>query len=83
MNYIREINAFECRMQRQPLPITAQLLWYKLMAFSNRQHWPEWFSVDNERLIAILNASSIKTLRVARTQLEDAGYIQYLSLIHI
>ena len=77
MNYIREINAFECRMQRQPLPITAQLLWYKLMAFSNRQHWPEWFSVDNERLIAILNASSIKTLRVARTQLEDAGYIQY------
>lgn len=77
MNYIREINAFECRMQRQPLPITAQLLWYKLMAFANRQHWPEWFSVDNERLIAILNASSIKTLRVARTQLEDAGYIQY------
>ena len=77
MNYIREINAFECRMQRQPLPITAQLLWYKLMAFANRQHWPEWFSVDNERLTELLSAASDRTVRSARAQLEDAGYIQY------
>lgn len=77
MNYIREINAFERRMQRQPLPITAQLLWYKLMAFSNRQHWPEWFSVDNDRLTELLSAASDRTVRSARAQLEDAGYIQY------
>lgn len=77
MNYILEINAFERRMKRQPLPIAAQLLWYKLMAFANRQHWPEWFTVDNERLTEILGASSDKTVRTARQQLIDSGLITY------
>lgn len=77
MNYILEINAFERRMKRQPLPTTAQLLWYKLMAFANRQHWPEWFSVDNDRLTAILGAGSDQTVRKARQQLIDAGLLIY------
>lgn len=77
MNYILEINAFERRMKRQPLPTTAQLLWYKLMAFANRQHWPEWFSVDNDRLTSILGAGSDQTVRKARQQLIDAGLLIY------
>jgi hypothetical protein len=77
LNYILEINAFERRMKRQPLPTTAQLLWYKLMAFANRQHWPEWFSVDNDRLTTILGAGSDQTVRKARQQLIDAGLLIY------
>ena len=77
MNYILEINAFERRMKRQPLPTTAQLLWYKLMAFANRQHWPEWFSVDNDMLTTILGAGSDQTVRKARQQLIDAGLLIY------
>ena len=77
MNYILEINAFERRMRRQPLPTAAQLLWYKLMAFANRQHWPEWFTVDNERLTEILGANSDKTVRTARQQLIDSGLLIY------
>lgn len=76
MNYILEINAFERRMKRQPLPTMAQLLWYKLMAFANRQHWPESFSIDNDRLGELLN-SSPGTARTARDQLEKGGYIVY------
>ena len=77
MNYIREINAFERRMRRSPLPTTAQLLWYKLMQFANRLHWPECFSIDNDRLILLMNVSSEKTLRAAREVLLEEGYIVF------
>lgn len=77
MNYIREINAFERRMRRSPLPTTAQLLWYKLMQFANRLRWPECFSIDNDRLILLMNVSSEKTLRDAREVLLEEGYIVF------
>ena len=77
MNYILEINAFEHRMKRQSLPTTAQLLWYKLMHFSNTHHWPEWFSIDNDRLTTLLGSGSDKTVRVAREQLAEAGLIEF------
>lgn len=64
MNYLLEINAFERRMRGHPLPTTAQLLWYKLMQFANRLYWPEWFSIDNDRLTATVNAGSDKTIRM-------------------
>lgn len=77
MNYILEINAFERRMRRSPLPTTAQLLWYKLMHFSNTLHWPGWFSIDNERLLKLMNITGELTLRTARKALEDEGYILF------
>ena len=77
MNYILEINAFERRMKRQPLPTMAQLLWYKLMAFANRQHWPESFSIGNDQLQGMLNTGSDQTARNARKQLVDAGLLLY------
>lgn len=76
MNYVLEINAFERRMKRQPLPTTAQLLWYKLMAFANRQHWPEWFSIDNDRLAELLMTSE-GTARSARDTLAKEGFILF------
>ena len=76
MNYIREINAFEKRMRRAPLPSTAQLLWYKLMSFANWLHWPEWFSIDNDRLSSLLN-STPGTARTARDQLIKGGYLLF------
>lgn len=76
MNYITEINAFEKRMRQQPLPANAQLLWYKLMAFANRLRWPEWFTIDNDRLAELLN-TSLGTTRAARDQLIEAGLIEF------
>lgn len=76
MNYLAEINAFERRMRRRPLPVVAQLLWYKLIQHANRQFWPEWFYIENDALGPLVN-SSCSTARVARTQLLDEGYILY------
>lgn len=74
MSYIDEINAFDRRMHRAPLSPIAQLLWYKLMQFSNRLHWPEDFQIDNKRLMAEINVSALHTLIAARQELvEDPG----------
>ena len=64
-------------MRGHPLPTTAQLLWYKLMQFANRLYWPEWFSIDNDRLTSIIGAGSDQTVRKARQQLADAGLLQF------
>ena len=64
-------------MRRNPLPTTAQLLWYKLMHFANVHYWPEWFSIDNDRLTILLNAGSDQTVRNARKILIDEGYFIY------
>lgn len=78
MNYLREINAFEKQMRRQPLSTTAQLLWYKLMQFANGLYWPGQFQIDNARLIDLLNVKSKNTLIAARKELEDQGYLEFL-----
>lgn len=77
MNYIAEINAFSDRMERAPLSTNAQLLWYKLMQFSNRLRWQEQFQVDNDRLMKLVNISSQHTLRAARKELADDGLISF------
>lgn len=76
MNYLAEINAFERRMRRRPLPVVTQLLWYKLMQFANRRYWPEWFKIENDDLGPLANCSC-STARAARAQLIDEGYILY------
>lgn len=73
MNYLREINAFRRLMERAPLSIVAQILWYVLMDFDNRLRWAEEFSVDNDRLMQMINVSSRHTLVNARKELVDAG----------
>ena len=77
MNYIAEINAFEQWLETHTLPITAQLLWYKLMAFNNKTLWSEWMQVDNLRLMAALQMGREATLIKARGDLIKAGLIEY------
>jgi len=77
LRYINEINAFDRRMHRAPLSPIAQLLWYKLMQFSNRLHWPADFQIDNKRLMAELNVSALRTLITARQELIESGLLEF------
>jgi len=78
LNYLREINAFEKQMRRQPLSTTAQLLWYKLMQFANALYWPEKFQIDNKRVLDLLNIKSLHSLIAARKELEENGYLEFI-----
>lgn len=77
MNYITEINAFEQWLETHYLPISSQLLWYKLMSVCNRAGWSEWVTVDNLRLMAAMQMSREATLIKARDELIKAGLIEY------
>lgn len=77
MNYLREINAFRRLMERAPLSIVAQILWYVLMDFDNRLRWAEEFSIDNDRLMQMINVSSRHTLVNARKELEKAKLLTF------
>lgn len=79
MNFIKEINAFEEWLETNPLPVTAQLLWYKLMSINNKCGWAEWFDLANSTLMAKAGISSEKTLISARNVLVDKGRILYKS----
>lgn len=77
MNYITEINAFEDWLETNPLPDTAQLMWYKLMCINNKCGWLDWFDLANTTLMAKMNISSEKTLISVRNILIDKGRIRY------
>lgn len=77
MNYIAEINAFERWLETHYLPISSQLLWYKLMGICNRAGWSEWVTVDNLRLMAAMQMGREATLIKARDELIKAGLIDY------
>ena len=55
MTYIELINAFEKWLETNHLPSVAQLLWYKLVSLFNKAMWSEWITVDNYRLMALLD----------------------------
>ena len=77
MNYISEITAFEQWLETHYLPISPQLLWYKLMNLCNRSGWSEWVQVDNLRLMATMQMGREATLIKARNELIKAGLIEY------
>lgn len=77
MNYILEINAFEQWLETHYLPISSQLLWYKLMNICNRSGWSEWVTVDNLRLMAVIKMSNEKTFMKTRDNLIESGLIEY------
>lgn len=77
MNYISEINAFEQWCENHYLPISAQLMWYRLMHICNRAGWSEWVSVDNLRLMAAMQIGREATLIKTRDDLIKAGLIEY------
>lgn len=77
MNYLLEINAFERKMRERPLPIAAQLMWYKLMQFCNGLRWPETFQLDTARLSELMVGSSKHTVIEARRALIEAGFLEF------
>lgn len=77
MSYIDEINAFERWCEGNHLPAPAQLLWYKLMNVNNRCGWADWFSVDNRRLMMMIDTNSNTTAIRARDRLIEAGLLEY------
>lgn len=77
MTYIDLINAFERWLETNYLPISSQLLWYKLISLFNRCGWSEWVTVDNHRLMSIMQIESEKTFIRCRDKLIEAGLFEY------
>lgn len=77
MSYLDLINAFERWLETNYLPSSAQLLWYKLIHIFNRAGWCEWVTVDNQRLMSVMQMESEKTLIRCRDKLIDSKLIEY------
>lgn len=77
MNYIEEINRFERWLETNYLPAQSQLLWYKLLMLFNRCGWAEWITVDNQRLMGLIQCESKNTFLRVRNQLLETGLISY------
>lgn len=77
MTYIELINAFEKWLETNHLPSVAQLLWYKLIGLFNKAMWSEWITVDNYRLMALLDVKREATFISYRDKLIEAGLFEY------
>ena len=77
MSYIDLINAFERWLETNYLPSSAQLLWYKLTAIFNKAGWCEWVTVDNHRLMSVMQMESEKTLIRCRDKLIENNFFEY------
>ncbi|EHL19446.1 hypothetical protein HMPREF9628_00167 [Peptoanaerobacter stomatis] len=77
MNYIELINDFERWLETNYLPISSQLLWYKLIALFNRCGWSEWVTVDNQRLMALMQMKREATFIECRDKLLKAGLFEF------
>lgn len=77
MTYIELINAFEKWLETNYLPSSAQLLWYKLISLFNKAGWSEWITVDNYRLMAILDIKREATFISYRDKLINMGLFKY------
>lgn len=77
MTYIDYLNAFNQWLETNPLPVSSQLLYYKLLYVFNRAGWPEEVGVDNLRVRQMLGGVTEKTAIQARDRLVEAGFITY------
>ena len=77
MSYIDLINAFERWLETNYLPISSQLLWYKLISLFNSCGWCEWVVVDNQRLMSIMQMKNEKTFIKCRDKLVQAKLFEY------
>jgi hypothetical protein len=78
MNYLREINSFRLYLKTNPIPATAQALWYVLIDFHNSCGWERWITIDNLRLQAELMITK-PTLHQHRLTLIQMGLVEYKS----
>lgn len=79
INYLKEVIAFEDWLETNPLEITTQILWYRLIAIANKSGWPEWFTVANITLQAKTGGITKATLIKHRNFLAQKKLIIYLS----
>lgn len=77
MTYIDLINAFEKWLETNYLQSSSQLLWYKLIALFNKCGWSEWVTVDNHRLMSMMQMNSEKTLIRCRDKLIENKLFEY------
>lgn len=77
MNYIAELNAFDRWLETNYLPALSELLWRKMVALFNRCGWAEWISVDNQRLMGLIQVKREATFIDYRNKLVEAGLIEY------
>lgn len=77
MTYIDLINAFEKWLETNYLPSLAQLLWYKLISLFNKAGWCEWITVDNYRLMALLDIKREATFISYRDKLINLKLFEY------
>lgn len=77
MTYIDLMNAFERWLETNYLPISSQLLWYKLISLFNKCGWSEWVTVDNQRLMSIMQIKNEKTFIKCRDKLIETGLFYY------
>ena len=78
MNYLAEIKAFYDRLELNPLPSPAIVLWHALMSIANKTGWQQEFTVAVSILVlkSGLNAQAIKR---ARNRLEQDRFITWRS----
>ena len=76
MDFIYEINAFERWLEVNHLQSQSQLLWYKLFMLGNRSGWAEWVTVDNRRLMSMIQTDSMHTFLRARDKLVECGLVE-------
>lgn len=77
MTYIDLINAFERWLETNYLPISSQLLWYKIIGLFNKCGWSEWVTVDNHRLMSIMQMKNEKTFIKCRDYLIESKLFFY------
>ena len=77
MTYIDYLNSFHQWLETNALPVSSQLMYFKLLNVFNRAGWPEDVGVDNLRLMLMTGIKSEKTVIQARDKLVEAGFIAY------
>lgn len=77
LTYIEYLNDFNQWLETNALPVSSQLMYYKLLHVFNRAGWPKDVGVDNLRIQMMIEAKTEKTAIQARDRLVKAGFVTY------
>ena len=75
--YIDLMNDFAKWLNRNRMGKNAQLLYFKLLQHFNWLRWPDSAQLSNLQLAEMICSTSEKTAREARTELVEAGFIDF------
>ncbi|MFD1037201.1 hypothetical protein ACFQ3N_02010 [Virgibacillus byunsanensis] len=77
-DYIKQINSFYDKIERNPLSASPVTLWHALMHINNKAMCTESFTVAAPAL-RLKSGLKESTFKRARTELKEKGYIDYQS----